>query len=67
MVYFQTQNPKMGIFWRDSVWKKLVFFYGRLQYFTAIWEILWHFGIVCGDLVYFSCFGIFGPRKIWQP
>jgi hypothetical protein len=25
------------------------------------------FGIVCGHLVYFSRFGMFGPRKIWQP
>jgi hypothetical protein len=23
--------------------------------------------IVCGHLVYFSRFGMFGPRKIWQP
>jgi hypothetical protein len=42
-------------------------FYDRLEYFTAIWYNLWLFGIVCGDLVYFSHFGMFGPRKIWQP
>jgi hypothetical protein len=40
----------------------------------TIWNILqpfgillWPFGTVCGHLVYFSHFGIFGPRKIWQP
>jgi hypothetical protein len=41
----------------------------------AIWKILWPFGIiyvwpfgiVCGNLLYFSQFGMFGPRKIWQP
>jgi hypothetical protein len=38
-------------------------FYDLLEYFTAIWP----FGIVCGHLVYFSQFGMFGPRKIWQP
>jgi hypothetical protein len=33
----------------------------------AIWYNLWPFGIVCGDLLYFSQFGMLGPRKIWQP
>jgi hypothetical protein len=28
---------------------------------------LLQFGIVCCHLVYFSHFGVFGPRKIWQP
>jgi hypothetical protein len=43
--------------------------------FVTIWNILrpfgigivWQFGIVCGNLAYFSRFGMFGPRKIWQP
>jgi hypothetical protein len=35
--------------------------------FTANWYNLWPFGIVCGHLVYFLRFGMFGPRKIWQP
>jgi hypothetical protein len=34
---------------------------------TSIWYNLWPFGIVCGNLVYFFSFGLFGPRKIWQP
>jgi hypothetical protein len=38
-----------------------------LEYFTAIWYNLWPFGIACGHLVYFSQFGIFGSKKIWQP
>jgi hypothetical protein len=33
----------------------------------AICYNLWPFGIVCGHLLYFSQFGMFGPRKIWQP
>jgi hypothetical protein len=32
----------------------------------AIWYNLWPFGIVCGHLLHFSQFGMFGPRKIWQ-
>jgi hypothetical protein len=39
----------------------------HLEYFMDIWYNLWLFGIVCGDLVYFSHFGMLGPRKIWQP
>jgi hypothetical protein len=41
-------------------------FYDHSEYFTAIWYTLWPFGIVCGHLVYFSQFGMFRPRKIWQ-
>jgi hypothetical protein len=25
------------------------------------------FGVLCGHLVYFFRFGMFGPRKLWQP
>jgi hypothetical protein len=68
MVCFQTKNPDLGKFWRALEWKMFV-------YFMTIWNILWPFGIifgrlvkfVCGHLVYFSHFGMFGPRKIWQP
>jgi hypothetical protein len=42
-------------------------FYGRLEYFTTIWYNLLPFSIVCGHLVHFLRFGMFGPRKIWQP
>jgi hypothetical protein len=41
--------------------------YDHLEYFMAIWYYLWPFGIVCGHLLYCSQFGMFGPRKIWQP
>jgi hypothetical protein len=41
--------------------------YAHLVYCTAIGNILWPFGIICGNLVYFSPFWYFGPRKIWQP
>jgi hypothetical protein len=36
--------------------------------FRTVCFILWPFGIIyCGHLLYFSRFGMFGPRKIWQP
>jgi hypothetical protein len=38
-----------------------------LEYLMAIWYNLWPFGIACGHLLCFSQFGMFGPRKIWQP
>jgi hypothetical protein len=47
--------------------ENLGIFYDRLVYFTAIGNILWPFGIFCANLVYFSPFWYFGPRKIWQP
>jgi hypothetical protein len=37
--------------------KDVGIFYGHLMYFTAIWYILWQFGI----------FLPVAPRKIWQP
>jgi hypothetical protein len=38
-----------------------------LKYFMTIRNILLPFGMVCGHLVYFLRFGMFGQRKIWQP
>jgi hypothetical protein len=46
--------------------ENLVIFYDHLEYFKASWYNVWPFGIVCGHLVYFLRFGMFGPRKIWQ-
>jgi hypothetical protein len=42
-------------------------FYGHLEYFEDIWDILWPFGSFCVYLVHFAPFWYFGPRKIWQP
>jgi hypothetical protein len=42
-------------------------FFENFEYFTAICNSLYPFGIVCVHLVYFSVFGMFGPKKIWQP
>jgi hypothetical protein len=73
MVYFQTQNPYLGKFWKVLQWKMLVFlkpfclFYGEMVYFMAIWYSLWSFGIFCGHLVYFFKFWYVVARKIWQP
>jgi hypothetical protein len=42
-------------------------FYGHLVQFTVICYILWTFGIVSGNLVYFSRFGIFYQEKSGSP
>jgi hypothetical protein len=42
-------------------------FYDHSEQFRAIWYNLLQFSIVCGHLLYFSQFGMFGPRKIWHP
>jgi hypothetical protein len=68
MVYFQTKNPNLGKFRRVLQRKMSVYiFYGHCVYFTAIWYILWPFGIFYGRLVIFSPFWYVAPRKIWQP
>jgi hypothetical protein len=52
MVYFQTQNPNLGKFWRALERKMLVYlFYDHSEYFTALWYNLWPFGIIYGPLV----------------
>jgi hypothetical protein len=68
MVCFLTKNPNFGKFWRVLQWKMLVYMYnGGLVHFTVFCYISWTFGIVRGNLVYFSTFWYFVPRKIWQP
>jgi hypothetical protein len=42
-------------------------FYRHFVHFTVFCYILLTFGIVRGNLVYFSPFWYFVPRKIWQP
>jgi hypothetical protein len=64
---FSNQKIPIWVNFGGSFNGKCWYFYDHLEYFTAIWYILWQFVIVCGNLVYFSRFGMFGPRKIWQP
>jgi hypothetical protein len=55
--------------------ENLGIFYDHLVYITAIGNILWPFGILCGNLVYFSPFGVLdqeksgnpAPSSIWSP
>jgi hypothetical protein len=68
MVCFLTKNPNLGKFWRVLHWKILVYFVDTWSiHFTVFCYMLWTFGIVCGNLVYFPPFWYFVERKIWQP
>jgi hypothetical protein len=67
MVCFQTKIPYLGKFWRALDWKMFI-------YFTAIWYILWRFGIFYDHLVhlvfiwyFFSGFGVTYQEKSGNP
>jgi hypothetical protein len=42
-------------------------FYGHLEYFMDIWDILWPFVTFCVHLVHFSSFGITHQEKSGNP
>jgi hypothetical protein len=61
-------NPNLGKFWRALEIKILVCFMTNWKSLRPLHRYnLWLFGIIFGHLVYFSRFGKFWPRKIWQP
>jgi hypothetical protein len=63
MVYFNSKNPiwvNFEVPWNGKFW----YFFGYLEYFTAIWYILWPLGRFCGLLLHFW---YVVPGKIWQP
>jgi hypothetical protein len=64
---FSNKNSNLGKFWRALECKMWLYFIIIRNIFSVIWYNLWPFGIVCIHFVYFSRFGMFGPRKIWQP
>jgi hypothetical protein len=55
---FQTKNPNLGKIFEGPVMDVVGKFFGSFVYFRAIWYILWPFGMVCVNLVYFAHFGI---------
>jgi hypothetical protein len=63
---FSYQKYQFGYILEGLEIENVCIFYFHFEYFTATRYILWHFGIVCSNFVYFYHFGMFGPRKIWQ-
>jgi hypothetical protein len=48
-------------------WKMLAELYGLLEYFTAIWYIIWPFGNIMVIWYIFPRFVIFCPEKSGNP
>jgi hypothetical protein len=47
---FSNQKSQFGLILQGLAMENLGIFYDHLVYFTAIGNILWSFGISCGDL-----------------
>jgi hypothetical protein len=58
MVSFQTKNPNLGKFWRAPWLENVDIFYGHLEYFTDIWDIIWPFG------TFFPVWVIFAKKNL---
>jgi hypothetical protein len=59
----------MGKFWRVLKWKILLYVLHTHMaiwstYFTAIWNVLFQFGMFCSYLVCFFRFGMFCPYLV---
>jgi hypothetical protein len=68
MVHFQTRKPNLGKFWNALPrLENIDIFYGHLEYFMDIWDILWPFGTFCVHLVHFSGFAIVYQEKSGNP
>jgi hypothetical protein len=67
MVCFQTKNPNLAKLWRVLQWKMMVYFMDTWSIFTVFCFILWTFGTVRGNLVYFYHFGISYQEKSGIP
>jgi hypothetical protein len=66
-LFFQTNNPNLGKFYRCFRLVNVYMFYGHSEYFIEIWDILWPFGIFCIHLLHFSGFGIMYQEKSGNP
>jgi hypothetical protein len=68
MVNFQLKNTNLGKFWTASEWTRLVYCrYGRLQYITSIWYILWPFSNLDAIWYIFPRFGTLCQEKSGNP
>jgi hypothetical protein len=67
MVYFQNQKYQFGYILEGLRLENVNIFYGNLEYFIDIWDILRPFGIFCVHLVHLFRFWYHVPGRIWQP
>jgi hypothetical protein len=64
---FSNQKSKFGEILEGLAMEDHSIFYGHLVHFTAFCYIFCTFGIVCGNFVYFSLFGILYQEKSGNP
>jgi hypothetical protein len=50
---FSYQKSKFGQIFEGLRWENVALIYGRLEYFTNIWDVLRPFGTFCANLVDF--------------
>jgi hypothetical protein len=67
MAYYKTKNPFFGKFLEGLSMEDVGIFYVNLVYFTAIWYILWPFGIFYEFWYIFSPFGMLYQEKSGNP
>jgi hypothetical protein len=65
-IIFRTKNPNLANL-EGLRLENLGIFYGHLEYFTNICDILWPFGTSSVHLEHSFLFWYHVPRKIWQP
>jgi hypothetical protein len=64
---FSNQKSRFGKTLEGLAMENVGIFYIHLVYFMAIGNIVWPFGIFCGNLVYKSPFGILDQEKSGNP
>jgi hypothetical protein len=65
--FFSNQKSQFGYILEGPRLENVDTFYGHLEYFTDIWDILGPFGTFCDNLVHFFQFWYVVSRKLWQP
>jgi hypothetical protein len=64
---FSNQKSQFGFIGEGLAMENLGIFYDHLDYFRAIGNILWPFGIFCGNWYIFPRFGILDQEKSGNP
>jgi hypothetical protein len=64
---FSNQKSRFGQNLEGLRWENVAIFYGHLEYFTDILDVLRQLITFCVRLVHFFRFWYHAPRKNWQP
>jgi hypothetical protein len=65
--FFSNQKSQFGYILEGPRLENVDTFYGHLEYFTDIWDILGPFGTFCDNLVHFSNFGMLCQENSGNP